>query len=568
MKNVITFLMCTLFVISAMAQSDLSGDQMVFPERTPELNALYQQAKNLEENGTAAEINANRHAIKNAWQAIDPNVAALYKPIATQQTTYIGGNERHIPITIQQRPDSPEDWGTDKLIKDSWIDGVDMDVTKSGDIYIAAYENYINFGGEADSIYVYRSTNNGDTFTKWKSVASISPITKMQIISIDGTGDNYLLAYLNFENNLFQLVSWNMATGDLDFGNNVNDVIDFSVDRNYPTNTNAQRVFVTYQKSNFGIFSARSTAGSYGFDWVDEYGLNLLGEQIDFSYGRDGGCYTTFIGLNSRSVRAIANSNSNDPASWGTRETLTDGSTVEVINPTISAAKLASANDKVLIWASQRAAGSTNNYNGIAFKRENGGAYSKFSDFSSGGSNWDVAHTDSWIRRTNDTQIIRTSYVKANISGAENSTNRSLTFNGNDFDAFEPVADPSVNVFNGFASAIAETNDKLPCVAFAGTGNGGYGYGLYFDKKSTLGVDENTFENFKIYPNPTQDILNLSANNTIENVSVFSLLGQKVMETSIDQNKASINTAHLSPGVYLMNVIIEGKSATYKFIKQ
>lgn len=568
MKNVIAILMCTLCVITATAQSDLKGDQMVIPERTPALEALYEQARTLAENGTAAEINANRLAIKTAWQAIDPNVAALYKPMVTEQTKFVGGNERFIPATVKERPEAPEDWGVDKLIKDSWIDGVDMDVTGSGDIYIAAYENRINFGWDADSIYVYKSTNNGDSFTKWKSIEAISPITKMQIVSMDGTGDNYLLAFLTFENKQFQVVRWNMGTGDMSIKSISNDVVDFAVDRNYPGSTSSQQVFAVYEKSDHGHYSARSTAGKYGFDWVDETSLGLLGEQVAFAYGRDGGCYTTFIGLNSRSLRAIANSNSNDPASWGTKEIVTDGSLVEIKNPTIRAARKSFASDNVIIWASKRTAGSTTGYDGVGLSRKNGGPYTEFRFFGRGGNDWSIAHTDSWVRRANDIEIIRTSYVRDNLPNTENDANRSLTYNGTDFDQFEIVADPSINVFDGFASVIAETKDKEPCMAFVGTGNGGYGFGLYFDKKTPLSIAENSFENFRFYPNPTQDVLNLSANNTIESVSVFSLLGQKVMDVSVNETTSSINIGSLTQGVYLMKVMIDGKSASYKIIKQ
>lgn len=77
MKNVIILLVCTLCIFTGVAQSDLIGNALIVPERSLELEALYQQAKDLEENGTAAQINANRLAIKNAWQQIAPNVAAL-----------------------------------------------------------------------------------------------------------------------------------------------------------------------------------------------------------------------------------------------------------------------------------------------------------------------------------------------------------------------------------------------------------------------------------------------------------------------------------------------------------
>ena len=570
MKNLITFLTCTLCIFSATAQSDLVGNQIVIPERTPVLEALYLQANMLEVNGTADEINANRLAIKNAWQTVDSNVAELYRPIVSKTSTKIGGDAIYTPSIIMERPDAPAipEWGVDKLLKDDWIDGVDMDVTKNGHIYIGAYENLLDFGGVADSIYIYRSTDGGISFDKWKSQASSSPIKKLQIISMDGSGDNYLLAYVSFESEYLQALQWNMSTGTFNFSTVDTDVLDFSVDSNYPTNTSSQRVFATYQKSNNEIHSARSTAGSYGFDWVDASFLGLVGEQVSFAYGRDGGSYTAFIGYVSKSLRAMANSNSNDPASWGNAESVSDGSLVEVINPSISAARKPFASDKVLIWASSRTAGSSNNYDGAGYLRTNGGAYSKFSSFGSGGSNWNVAHTDTWVRKQNDTETIRTSYVKDNISGADNNTNRSLTFNGTDFDTFEPVADASLSVYDGFASAIAETNDNLPCLAFSGTGSGNFGWGLYFDSKNSLGINENRFENFKFYPNPVQDVLNISAKSVIENVSIFSLLGQKVMEVSVNQNASSINIESLTNGVYIMKVMIDGTSASYKIVKQ
>ncbi|MGB3344779.1 MAG: hypothetical protein WBA61_12800 [Aequorivita sp.] len=317
MKNVITIFMCALCILSGIAQSDLSGDQLVIPERTPALEALYQQARDLEQNGTAAQINANRLAIRDAWQEIDPKVAALYKPIETEQSLNLGGDDIYIPSIIKKRPDSPESWKTDKLISANWIDGVDMDVTGTGDIYIGVYENIIDFGGTNDSIHVYKSTNHGRTFDKWKSVATTVPILKIQILTMDGVGSKYVLVYLITKSGKFQVARWNMETGAFNSQTIATDVVDFSVDANYLLSSASRRVFATYVKSSNMQYSARSTIGSYGFDWVDETSLGISGEQIAFAFGTDGGCYTTFIGYSTRSLWAIANGYSNDPASWG-----------------------------------------------------------------------------------------------------------------------------------------------------------------------------------------------------------------------------------------------------------
>ncbi len=577
MKNVITFLMCSLCIITGIAQSDLSGNQIVIPERTPALEALYQQAKALEQNGTAAEINANRIAIKNAWQEIDPNVAALYKPTVTNRLPEtienLPYNGVSIPSQILERdgpPESPEDWGPDHFLRDDYIDGLDMDVTGSGDIYIGAFEQFIDFGGTFDSIYIYRSTNQGRDFDLWKKVGVTAAMRKMQIISMDGSGDQYLLAYLVTASENFQVWRWNMATGAFDAQVVASSVTDFSVDRNYPGSTASQRVFATYEKTTSctEVHSARSTSGSYGFDWADEVSLGLCGQQVEFSYGLNGGCYTTFTGASSGSLYANANSNYNDPTSWASNETVVSGASTETLNPTIRATRKDFATDEVLILGSSRVAGSSDSYTGQAYRRESGAAYSPLA-FISAGSDANIAHIDSWMRKINSAEVIEIAYVRDDIDDSEDDLNRVKSYNGSGFDPFEGVGDTGLNVFDGFASVVAETSDQLPCLAFAGTSGGGtYGYGLYYDAKSDLSVGENSFEGFKFYPNPALDVLNLSANNTIESVSMFSLLGQKVFETSVNNNETSINLASLTPGVYLMKAMIDGNSATYKIIKQ
>ena len=72
----------------------------------------------------------------------------------------------------------------------------------------------------------------------------------------------------------------------------------------------------------------------------------------------------------------------------------------------------------------------------------------------------------------------------------------------------------------------------------------------------TLAVDENEYptNNLKIYSNPATDRIHFKFKESIaiENVVVFNLLGQKVIETKGDSNSVDINL--LKSGVYLFNV--------------
>jgi hypothetical protein len=75
-------------------------------------------------------------------------------------------------------------------------------------------------------------------------------------------------------------------------------------------------------------------------------------------------------------------------------------------------------------------------------------------------------------------------------------------------------------------------------------------------------------ENFRAYPNPVKDVLNLSYNKTISNVSVFNILGQEVMIKSINANQSQIDMSGLTAGTYLVKVTADNQVKTIKVIKE
>jgi hypothetical protein len=79
-------------------------------------------------------------------------------------------------------------------------------------------------------------------------------------------------------------------------------------------------------------------------------------------------------------------------------------------------------------------------------------------------------------------------------------------------------------------------------------------------------VNEN--ENFRAYPNPVQNVLNLSYNKSISNVKVFNLLGQEVMTNAINANQSQINMSHLASGTYLVKVTADSQVKTIKVVKE
>ncbi|MBK7964277.1 MAG: T9SS type A sorting domain-containing protein [Bacteroidetes bacterium] len=86
-----------------------------------------------------------------------------------------------------------------------------------------------------------------------------------------------------------------------------------------------------------------------------------------------------------------------------------------------------------------------------------------------------------------------------------------------------------------------------------------------------VGEDELTFNlNFNLYPNPTNNVLNIDFKGTQNQVNIITLMnayGQIVYSSSINSSaKESIDISHLPSGMYLVHVESKDGRATRKFI--
>lgn len=90
----------------------------------------------------------------------------------------------------------------------------------------------------------------------------------------------------------------------------------------------------------------------------------------------------------------------------------------------------------------------------------------------------------------------------------------------------------------------------------------------------TIGITQNlandSFDdaNFAFYPNPVNDVLNLSYTENITKVQVINLLGQEVKTSSMDATLAQVDMSNLPSGTYLVKVTANDKVKTIKVIKQ
>jgi len=85
---------------------------------------------------------------------------------------------------------------------------------------------------------------------------------------------------------------------------------------------------------------------------------------------------------------------------------------------------------------------------------------------------------------------------------------------------------------------------------------------------ATLSVGNDVFETFKYFPNPVEGVLSLRAQNNIENVAIYNMLGQKVVGATPNALSSDVNMSNLNSGAYFVKVTINGATETVRIIKE
>jgi len=82
-----------------------------------------------------------------------------------------------------------------------------------------------------------------------------------------------------------------------------------------------------------------------------------------------------------------------------------------------------------------------------------------------------------------------------------------------------------------------------------------------------LGVDDFSADVFSVYPNPVKDKLNIESAAAVNSVTVYDVLGKKVLSAQPDAISPSIDMSGLSSGAYLVQVTIGSATKTVKVLK-
>jgi len=85
---------------------------------------------------------------------------------------------------------------------------------------------------------------------------------------------------------------------------------------------------------------------------------------------------------------------------------------------------------------------------------------------------------------------------------------------------------------------------------------------------ATLSVNDVDMETLSCYPNPVKDVLNISYDKEIENVSVVNLLGQTVLTKVINTPNAQIDMDSIPAGNYFVKITSAGAVKMINVVKQ
>lgn len=179
--------------------------------------------------------------------------------------------------------------------------------------------------------------------------------------------------------------------------------------------------------------------------------------------------------------------------------------------------------------------------------------------------------TEEWLFTSADgTSLLN---ITVNAGQVENSYDEFIVYDGSDatatelYNGYGDVGDLAGLTFNstGTSLFIQITPDgSVDC------GTQGY-TNLDFDVNCADELSVGNFENetaFTYFPNPVKNTLTLNAQNTIEQVSMYNMLGQEVLRATPNTIDSELDMSQLQTGAYFVKVTIANITQTIRVIKQ
>jgi ELWxxDGT repeat protein len=136
--------------------------------------------------------------------------------------------------------------------------------------------------------------------------------------------------------------------------------------------------------------------------------------------------------------------------------------------------------------------------------------------------------------------------------------------NGTTAGTFEISPSINSNYYSSFQLATYNSELYLPC------NNGGTGVEINKFTPQNLATTSVEKQYFKIYPNPTTDVLWIE-NDSLQkswNYQLLDLLGKVFQEGKFNSNKNSISMGNYPSGIYILKLSSGGESQFIKILKK
>jgi hypothetical protein len=83
----------------------------------------------------------------------------------------------------------------------------------------------------------------------------------------------------------------------------------------------------------------------------------------------------------------------------------------------------------------------------------------------------------------------------------------------------------------------------------------------------TVGVEETTTNNVKVYPNPITDFVNITTNSNNMSVKIYSIDGKMIENQVVNSNNLRISTDNFNSGIYFVQVESNNQKSVFKLTK-
>jgi hypothetical protein len=87
-------------------------------------------------------------------------------------------------------------------------------------------------------------------------------------------------------------------------------------------------------------------------------------------------------------------------------------------------------------------------------------------------------------------------------------------------------------------------------------------------RTNVASIEDNRINNFKFYPNPVNNTLNMSAQDNIEKVSIYNISGQEVINVTPNAVQTQVDMSRLQNGIYFVKAQVNGQLTAFKVVKK